>query len=61
MRRISVSEKRTSALYAAIHRAVTDARTDLKLWPYQDHRLAQVETQIWDAQQRILRGEEDGR
>jgi len=49
-----MSEKRRSALYGAIHDAITDVRIELKLDGPQDFILAQVERKIWAGQKKAL-------
>jgi len=53
---MKLSQKRRDAVYAAIHRTLTDLRIELKLPPAQDVKLAQGEIRMWDAVKEALEG-----
>ena len=51
---MKMSEKRREKLYRAIHYAIRDVRIELKLPAKDDHKLAQIEHQIWREQKKAL-------
>ena len=53
---MKLSQKRRDAVYAAIHRTLTDLRVDLKLPLSQDVRVAQSEIALMKAVEQALEG-----
>lgn len=53
---MKLSQKRRNAVYAAIHRTLTDLRIDLKLALSQDVRVAQSEIALMKAVEQALEG-----